>query len=546
MRKIHEILRLHWDCKLSQRQIANSCAVSRAVVNDYIHRAHAAGLSWPLREGLDESGLEKLLFPHPVGRPKTEFVPPDFAEMHQKLKQKGMTLALLWERYKMENPEGPQYSHFCAMYRTWAKTIDVVMRQTHEAGKKLFSDFAGSTLPVTDPVTGEVVQAHIFVAALGASSFTYAEAFWSENCESWCTGHANAFMYMNGVSEICVPDNPKAAVDKPSQYDPDIHADFQHMASFFGVAVIPARVRHPKDKATVECAVKVATMWIVAALRDTKFFSLAELNQHIKQLLEKLNNRPFKKVPGSRRSLFESIDKPALQPLPGDRYEYTHIGYARVGLNYHIDLDGYLYSVPYEHAKKEVEYRLTAKTVEVFLKGRRIASHLRLWIKNRPSTLKEHMPSHHRYYQEEYIESTPEKLITTAANVGVATAQAVQSILLSKQHSEQSLRACLGVLRLARTWGDERLEAACQKAVDVNGCSYKSIKLILENSGDRRPNPTTHLTAVSEHENLRGSEYYNPSTKEDDIDANTPDDREPTITEASRNETRPRVANANA
>jgi transposase len=251
MRKTLEILRLHFDCKLSHRQIASSCSVSRSTVGEYIHRAQAAGLRWPLPDGYDETEVEKLLFPSSSGRPKTSAVVPDFAEIHEKLKKKGMTLALLWERYKTDNPSGFQYSHFCELYREWERKIDVVMRQTHRAGEKLFSDFAGSTLPVTNPRTGEVAQAHLFVAALGASSFTYVEAFWSENCEAWCMGHANAFTYMNGVTEIIVPDNPRAAINKPSPYEPDVHADFHYMASFFGAAVIPARVRKPRDKANV-------------------------------------------------------------------------------------------------------------------------------------------------------------------------------------------------------------------------------------------------------------------------------------------------------
>jgi transposase len=515
MRKINEILRLHFDCKLSNREIASSCSISRSTVSEYIHRAQAAGLSWPLPADCDEVQLEQMLFPSHSGRPKTTAPTPDLGEIHEKLKQKGMTLALLWERYKKDNPEGFQYSHFCELYREWSKRVDVVMRQTHRAGEKLFSDFAGTRLHVTDASTGEIRDAHLFVAAAGASSFTYAEAFPSENSEAWCMGHAHTFMYMGGVTEKIVPDNPRSVIDKPSPYEPDVHGDFHYMASFFGAAVIPARVGKPRDKAKVEAAVKVATMWIIAALKDRTFFSLAELNTAVKDLLEKLNNRPFKKMPGSRRSVFEAVERAALKPLPPGRYEYTKIGYSKAGLDYHISVDGHLYSVPYEHARQKLEYRLTSKTLEVFFQGKRIASHHRLWIQGKSSTLKEHMPSHHMKYQDVYVEWTPERVISWAAQIGESTAIAAESIMRSKPHPELGFRACLGVVRLARAWGNARVDAACRRAVELNACSYKYIKLILESgSGDARP-AAKQLTLSIAHDNVRGPEYYKEQTVEE-------------------------------
>lgn len=287
-------------------------------------------------------------------------------------------------------------------------------------------------------------------------------------------------------------------------------------------------------------------MWIIAELRDRTFFSLEELNESIRELLEKLNNEPFPKMESSRRSVFDSVDKPALKPLPPSRYEYTKIGYARAGLDYHITVDGYLYSVPYKHAKEKLEYRLTSKTLEVFSKGRRIASHSRLWIKGKPRTLKEHMPSHHRYYQEEHVEWTPERIISWAAKIGPSAAQAVQAIMETKQHPEQGFRACLGVIRMAKTWGDERLEAACQKAIDLNACSYTYIKLILEAGGDRRSAVPSPLSAVPEHDNLRGSEYYSQSTTKEIQNVITSNNREPALPETNRNDSGTGVANANA
>ena len=475
MRVIREILRLSWDCKLSQRQIATSCNIARASVGEYIRRAQAAGLSWPLPADHDDEVLDRLLFP-PQPSSSLQRPLPDFEEIHEKLRKKGATLALFWERYKVENPDGFQYSHFCELYREWAKTIDVVMRQEHRAGEKLFSDFAGSKLLVTNSHTGEVREAHLFVCALGASSYTYAEAFFSENSEAWCTGHGNAFGFFGGSSELIVPDNPRSVVDKPCPYEPDIHADFQHMASFFGAAVIPARVRKPRDKAKVEAAVRVATMWIIAVLRDRQFFSLAELNASVKELLERLNNRTFKKLPGSRRSRFETLDKPALKALPITPYEYTNIGVARVNLDYHIDVQGCLYSVPFQYARKQVEYRQTSKTIEVFLLGRRIASHPRLWIKNSHSTLKDHMPSTHRLYAE----WTPQRIIEWATQNGPATGQLVREIMNRRRYPEQGFRSCLGILKLSKIAGAERLELAARRALTLNALSYKHIKLICD------------------------------------------------------------------
>jgi len=517
MRKIHEILRLHWDCKLSHRQIAKSCSVSRGTVSDYIYRANAAGLSLQMLSELDEQRLEEMLFSDKLGRPGDARPLPNFEIWHDKLKRKGMTLALLWEQYKQDAPDGFNYSHICDQYRIWEKKIDLVMRQSHRAGEKLFSDFAGSKLLVTNPHTGEVLEAHLFVAALGASSYTYAEAFPSEDSQSWCLGHANAFLHFGGTSELIIPDNPRAAVTKPSPYEPDLHPDFQHMAEFFGVGVIPARVRKPKDKAIAEAAVRVATMWIIAALRDQTFFSFAELNSRVDELLQKLNNRPFKKIPGTRKILFNSIDKPALKPLPAGRYEYTEIGSDRVGRDYHINIDGYRYSVPYEYVSEKVEYRMTAATVEVFFRGKRIASHPRLWIKDKPSTLNDHLPENHRQYLEQHVEWTPEKLFDWANKIGNAVEQVVQKVMSKNQHAEQKFRSCLGILRLARTWGNERLNAASQRALDLNACSYKHIKLILENGGDCRAiSSVGKLQIASSHENIRGAEYYNQPNKETD------------------------------
>jgi len=482
----------------------------------------------------DEEKLLELLFPAQVGRPASEIRPlPDFSRWHDELKSKGMTIGLLWENYKQNNPDGFNYSYICEQYRHWLKKQDLVMKQYHRAGEKLFSDFAGSKLSYTDPHTGEVITCHLFVAALGASSYTYAEAFANESSESWCNGHANAFAFFAGCSELIIPDNAKGVVTKPSIYEPDLNPDFQHMAEFFGAAVIPARVKRPRDKATVEAAVRVATMWIIAALRHRTFFSLFELNAEIKILLDKLNNRPFKKSPGSRKILFEQVERRALKPLPEGKYEYTEIGYAKVGQGYHIDIEGFCYSVPYQYTGQKVEYRLNSRTLEVFLQGRRIASHARLWIKDKPRTCMEHMPDNHRHYQEQFVDWTPSKLAASAKTIGESVYQAVVNILKKHQHPEQKHRSCIGVLRLARTWGNEKLNLACKRSIELNACSYKHIKLILENAGYARPLAANlQLARAESHENVRGPQYYNQNTNEENENANSPN-----IGESAPNET---------
>lgn len=506
MRKIREILRLSWQCQLSQNKVHESTGISRASIGEYVRRALAAGLGWPLPEGLDDAALEELLFPSKM-KPTFEQARPDFELVCREMRRKGASLSVLWQEYKLENPDGLQYSQFCQLYREWRKNIDLVMRQEHRAGEKVFSDFAGGTLPVTDPTTGEVSAAHIFVATLGASSYTFAEAFYSEDSRAWCMGHAHSFSFFGGAPEVIVPDNPKAAVRIPCRYEPEMNVHFHHMASHYGFAVIPARVRKPRDKAKVESAVNVVTKWILFTLRHRTFFSIHEVNQAIKTLLPQLNERPFKKMTGSRKELFELLDKPALQPLPHTNYEYTEIAFARVNIDYHIEFEGHLYSVPFNLVKRKVELRVTERTIEIFDQGKRVASHVRSFVRGKPSTLPDHMPRAHR----EYLEWTPTRIISWAAKAGPNTASVVDSIMNSRLYPEQAYRSCLGIIRLGKTHGDDRLEAACERALAINGCSYKSIKSILSTGLDRRrlvadEAQPKQLKLV--HPNIRGPEYY--------------------------------------
>jgi transposase len=408
MRKIKEILRLKHDVGLSARQIAKSCSVSRSTVSEYLRRAGAAGLSWPLDNEMDETSLERFLFPE---LPVTSSVRPvpDWADIHTELRaKKNVTLTLLWEEYKASYPEnGYQYSQFCERYGRWQGALDVCMRQAHRAGEKMFIDYCGQTVEVVNPVTGEIRKAEIFVAVLGASSYTFAEATWSQALPDWIGSHQRAFAYFKGVTELLVPDNLKSGVDKACRYEPDLNPTYQDMAEHYGSAVIPARVRKPKDKAKVEAGVLLVERWILAALRNRTFFSLSELNGAIEELLIRLNDKAFKKLPGSRRSQYEALDLPALKALPASRYEYADWKKAKAGIDYHVEVDRHYYSVPYQLSQKKLDVRITASIIEVFHKNKRVASHCRSYLRGRHTTVPEHMPKSHR----EYLKWTPERLL---------------------------------------------------------------------------------------------------------------------------------------
>ncbi len=515
MRMIREILRLHYSCGLGKKMISRSLGCSRQCASNYINKAHAAGLTWPLPPELDDDDrLEKFLYPKSAGSaeaPLSSRPQPDCNYIHQELKKKGVTLTLLWEEYKSDHPNGYQITQFCDIYRQWRKTVNLVMRQEHKAGQKAFSDFAGTTLGITDEMTGEVLPAHLFVCALGASSYTYARLFWSEDSEAWCTGQALAFLFFQGCPEIIVPDNPKPVTTKACPYEPDINPSFNQMANHFGVAVIPARVRKPKDKATVESAVGLATRWILAVLRKRTFFSLAEANKAVEELLVLLNNRSFKKLPGSRRSRYEEIDKPALKPLPKDAYEYMHIKKASIHIaDYHVDYEGCWYSAPYQHRGKWIEVRSTLNTLEIFLKGKRIASHPRCFIKGNRFTLPEHQPKSH----QEYGAWPPERMIKWAATIGPEAKCLIEQILQKQQHPELGYRSCFGILRLSKPFGNERLNAACGRALAINAYSFKSVNSILKSGLDKRPLPEQPRQLTLVHENIRGAISFHTNTQQ--------------------------------
>ena len=505
MRKTREVLRLHAECRLSGRAIARALNISPATVGDYLARAKLANLTWPLPEELDDERLERLLFPPQSELPAHRAVP-EWPVIHAELRRPGVTLQLLWEEYKASHPkDGYQYSQFCARYREWAKAVDVTMRQQHVAGQKLFVDYAGDTLPVTDPHTGEVRRAQIFVAVLGASNYTYAEATWSQDIPDWIGAHVRAFEFFGGVPALVVPDNLKSGVIRPCRYDPDLNPAYQEMGRHYGTAVVPARVRKPRDKAKAEAGVLLVERWILAVLRNQRFFSLAELNQAIRRLLERLNERPFKKLDGSRKSLFESVEKPALMPLPATRHEVASWKKARVNVDYHVELAYHRYSVPFTLARQEVELRFTATTVEILHNSRRVASHPRSYERGRYTTLPEHMPPAH----QKFLEWTPERITAWAAKKGGHVAEMTEAIMGHRDHPAQGYRACLGLLRLERKHGAERLDAACRRALHYGTYSYTSVERILKQGLEALPLPTpTEPSPSPAHANVRGAGYY--------------------------------------
>ncbi len=505
MRKVKEVLRLKWANGCSVRQIAASCGIGRATVADYLRRAEAAGLHWPLPEGLDEATLEQRLFP-PAAGPSVESRPlPVWEDIHRELKRKGVTLFLLWQEYKAIYPEGYQYSRFCHRYRDWQRQLDVVMRQEHRAGEKLFVDYAGQTVALIDRTTGEERQAQRFVAVLGASNYTYAEATWTQGLADWIGSPVRTFHYLGGCPAILVPDNLRAAVTKAHRYDPDLNKTYQDMSVHYGVAVVPARCAKPRDKAKVENGVLLAERWILAKLRHYRFFALAELNAHIRRLLEELNQRPFKKLPGSRCSQFAQIDYPALQPLPAEPYRYAEWLKVRVAPNSHVEVDRHYYSVPYTLVKRQLDARLSATTVELFAKGTRVASHRRSHHPGRYTTLREHLPPSHQHY----LEWTPQRFIRWAEKTGLATATVIAHILASRPFPQQGYNACYGVMRLGKSYGEARLEAACARALALGTASYRSIESILKQGLDRQPLPEPAATPEPvTHENVRGADYY--------------------------------------
>jgi transposase len=505
MRRIKEILRLRLDKGLGIREIARSCRVSHSTVSGLVAKAGQAGLTWPEAKELDELTLESILYPQGMRQESVMRPEPDMEWIHRELrKSKNVTLQLLWGEYKQTHADGLQYSQFCARYRKWRDKLDLPMRQTHVAGEKMFVDFSGEKIPIVNLKTGDTYQAELFVAVLGASSYTYVEACRSQDLPSWIQAHCNAFQFFGGVSSIIVPDNLKSGVKDANYYEPDANPTYLEMAEHYDTVIIPARPYKSRDKAKAENGVLQVERWIIAALRNQVFTNLADVNAAVSELREQLNNRPFQKLEGTRRSLFEELERPALKSLPKERYVFAQWRKAKVNIDYHIEVDKAFYSVPHRLVREEVDVRLTANTVEILHKGSRVASHPRAYRKGYCSTNLNHMPAAHRAHAE----WSPSRLINWGRKTGPQTGAFIEALLESKRHPEQGYRACLGILRLSRSYPRERLEAACARAIAYRALSYRSVASILTNGLDRIEAETPGNERATPHENVRGAAYY--------------------------------------
>jgi len=508
MRKLREILRLHFEMALSQRVIAQSCAVAPSTVADYVKRAKRAELGWPPEPALDDEALERLLFPYEHG-PVRLCPEPDYVRIHLELKKKHVTKALLWQEYLEQHPDGYRYSQFCQRYRDWQGGLGVTMRQHHIAGEKMFVDFSGDGLDIVDPRTGEVKTAKLFVAVLGASNLTYVEPVLHEDLPTWVACHVHALDYFGGVARVWVPDNLKSGVKRADYYDPDINPTYHDLASHYGAVVIPARKRKPRDKAKVEQGVLLASRWILAALRHRDFAALAEVRDAVRPLLDRLNSKPMQKLGQSRREVFDSIERDALQPLPQKTYELCEWKKVKVNIDYHVEFDQHYYSVHYSHygkQQRDMEVRATATTVEVLYAGRRVASHVRSYEKFRHTTLPEHRPASHSLH----LEWTPSRIIAWGKSIGPSTAAVLEEILERRQHPEQGFRSCLGVIRLKERYTAERLERACARALKYRTFNRRSIEAILKNNldGVTGEDDEPVQRALPLHRNVRGAGYY--------------------------------------
>ena len=511
MRKIKDVLRLKYECGLSHEQIATIHHIAQSSVSKYVTRAKAAGFTWPLPAELTEEALEAELFPsiaktlfQPAGKPL-----PDFPRIHEELrlhKRLNLTLDLLCTEYQEQYPDGYRYSQFCRLYHDWRRRLDVPMRQDHKAGEKLFVDYADG-LFITDAHTGERLPTDLFVAVWGASTYTFAEATFTQALPSWIASHVRALAFFGCVPWLVVPDNLRSGVSRACYYEPELNPTYADWAAHYGTAVLPARPYRPRDKAKVENGVLIAKRWILAVLRHRTFFSLEELNRAIGELLVKLNDRLLRKMKRSRRDLFDELDRPQARPLPAVPYEYAEWKKAGVNIDYHIDIDKHYYSVPFRFARQSVDVRLSSATVEVLLKGERIAAHARSWVPYGRTTVKDHMPLAH----QKHLEWSPSRLIRWAATIGPLTAQLVEKIMADKPHPEQGYRACLGVMHLAKKYPTVRVEAAAARALQFNACSFRSMKSILTQGLDRITPAAggAKITVTPAHDNIRGPHYYN-------------------------------------
>lgn len=505
MRKTREILRLK-ELKRSHREISRALGVGGATVSEAAGRARAAGLDWAAVAAMPDAELEARLYPRSggdVARPL-----PDPATLDIELRKPGVTLRLLHHEYLEQNRVGAYgYTQFCAHYNDWKKTQSLTMRQVHRAGDKLFVDYSGKKPSLIDVETGERVEVELFVAVLGASNYTYAEVTRSQTVPDWVMSHVRALEYFCGVPAAIVPDQLKSGVTRSGRYEPGIQRTYDELAQHYDTVIFPARPLSPKDKAKVEVGVQIAQRWILARMRNQRFFSLDEMNDRIAELLEELNTRTMRRYRASRRDLFEKLERAVLKPLPTTRFVYGEWKRARVHIDYHVVFDDHFYSAPYQLVGEEVWLRATAMTIEIFNgANQRIGSHLRSYKPGRHTTSDEHRSVLH----QKHAEWTPERIVSWAKTIGANTALLVEKILTERRHPEHGYRSCLGIIRLDKKYGRDRLDAACARALAVNGRSYTHVESILRNGLDRTALLKSDEPAKSiEHDNVRGPDYYN-------------------------------------
>jgi len=505
MRKVREILRLKWVLERSHREVVSSLGVSLGAVSETASRAKKRGLTWEAVEQMTDEELdEKLYGPRLATRSRPK---PDPVWIHLERKKPGVTLELLHLEYLEQHPDGYRYTTFCDVYRQWLKQRRLSMRQVHRAGEKGFVDYSGKKPTIIDRETGEEREAELFVCVLGASNFTYAEATESQKSACWIASHQNAFEYFGGVPEAAVPDQLKSGVIEACRYEPKAQRTYEEMARHYEMAILPARPGKPRDKAKAEAGVLVVQRWILARLRNERFFSLDELNERIAELVDELNDRPMRRYGGAtRRELFERLDRPALSPLPTERFVYAQWKDAKVNIDYHVEYDKHYYSTPFSLTQELVEVRATATTIEILHKRKRVASHVRSYKPGGYTTDPNHRPKSHR----EHADWTPTRLIEWAGKVGPHAQALVRAILAERPHPEQGYRSCLGLMRLAKRYGDARLDAASRRAVAVGARSYKHVARILKHGLDAEPLPDEVPTDDTRpaHEHVRGSGYY--------------------------------------
>lgn len=505
MRQIREVLRLHAGGR-SHREIAAALQLSRATVWEYLERVKRAQLGFEQASSMSDDALDRLLFPPVHGSSKKRPLP-NWSMVHRELGRKHVTLDLLWNEYRQQEPDGFGYSWFCKHYERWAASLPVTLRQTLTPGEKLFVDYSGKKLGIVNPDTGEIREAELFVAALGVSGYFYAELTWTQQLPDWIGSHVRTFAFYGGVAQIVVPDNLKSGVHKADFYDPVINRTYGEMIRHYGAAVIPARPNKPRDKPKAELSVLLAQRWILARLRNQRFFSLEEANRAVAGLLVEANNKKFKKLTGSRRSVFEELDRPMLRPLPERPYQFAEWKPARVGIDYHIELTGHYYSVPYRYAREQVDLRYTQNTVEVFHRGQRIAAHGRSERRGHHTTIRSHMPPHHQVATTEW---NPQRLLRWASDIGPHTAAVIEHLLGRRQVQQQTYRTCLGVLNLGKRYGRARLEAASCRAIEMKAPTYQFIASTLKNGreGIAESAGTSQSELPLMHANVRGSSYY--------------------------------------